>query len=253
MSRSGYQAYVICTSPRSGSTLLCRLLAATGVAGSPESYFHEPSLVSWLEDFGLDPRDFATEIEMLKEVISKAKFQGESGTDLFGLRLQRRSFDFFESKLALLHPNLSDTSSRIEATFGRTLFIHLTRADKLAQAVSFIKASQTGLWHMAPDGTEIERLSEHHEPEYDAALIRDQIAEFTTHEAEWKLWFYKEQIQPLTLKYDDLAIDPCAALRTVFDELGLDPAPVEGLVPPVAKLADRTNAQWIERYRAEIG
>lgn len=39
-----YRAYVICTSPRSGSTLLCKLLAATGQAGKPKSYFHKPDL-----------------------------------------------------------------------------------------------------------------------------------------------------------------------------------------------------------------
>ena len=30
---ANFDSYVICTSPRSGSTLLCQLLAATGVAG----------------------------------------------------------------------------------------------------------------------------------------------------------------------------------------------------------------------------
>lgn len=29
------EAYVICTAPRSGSTLLCRMLGATGIAGQP--------------------------------------------------------------------------------------------------------------------------------------------------------------------------------------------------------------------------
>ena len=32
-------AYLVCATPRSGSTLLCRALTATGVAGRPEEYF----------------------------------------------------------------------------------------------------------------------------------------------------------------------------------------------------------------------
>jgi trehalose 2-sulfotransferase len=32
-------AYLVCATERSGSTLLCELLAATGVAGRPEEYF----------------------------------------------------------------------------------------------------------------------------------------------------------------------------------------------------------------------
>src|SRR3712207_231070 len=31
--------YLVCATPRSGSTLLCRALGATGVAGHPEEYF----------------------------------------------------------------------------------------------------------------------------------------------------------------------------------------------------------------------
>ena len=34
-----------------------------------------------------------------------------------------------------------------------------SRENKLAQAVSLIKAEQTGLWHIAPDGTELERVA----------------------------------------------------------------------------------------------
>jgi LPS sulfotransferase NodH len=32
-------SYLVCASPRSGTELLCRCLAATGVAGCPREYF----------------------------------------------------------------------------------------------------------------------------------------------------------------------------------------------------------------------
>ena len=32
-------SYLVCATERSGSTLLCELLAGTGVAGRPEEYF----------------------------------------------------------------------------------------------------------------------------------------------------------------------------------------------------------------------
>src|SRR3954471_2058841 len=35
------QSYLVCATPRSGSTLLCELLAATGVAGRPQEYFED--------------------------------------------------------------------------------------------------------------------------------------------------------------------------------------------------------------------
>src|SRR4051794_11021098 len=33
--------YLVCATPRSGSTLLCELLTSTGVAGRPAEYFEE--------------------------------------------------------------------------------------------------------------------------------------------------------------------------------------------------------------------
>jgi trehalose 2-sulfotransferase len=248
---TAYKAYIICTSPRSGSTLLCKLLAATGCAGNPKSYFHEPSLSSWLEYFDLDQKNFSDDGGKLTAIVGKAKEQGTAGSGIFGLRLQRRSFGFFASQLALLHPGWRNTSTCIEATFGKTLFIHLTRGDKLAQAVSLTKAMQTGLWHRSPDGTEIERLSEHCEPEYDADMIGRQIDELNSFELGWKQWFTTEQIKPLTITYDELAHDPVATLSNIFGILGLDPSNLVGITPPVAILADSTNAEWISRYRRQ--
>ena len=53
-----FRSYIICTSPRSGNTLLCKLLAATNVAGVPGSHFHVPSLEGWLAAYDLHENDF---------------------------------------------------------------------------------------------------------------------------------------------------------------------------------------------------
>jgi len=251
MQPARYRSYVICTSPRSGSTLLCRLLSATDRAGKPDSHFHVPALASWLEDYELARADFASETEALRAVFDAARRRGTGGTGIFGLRLQRKSFGFFMQQAAVLHPGPLSDRERIEAAFGPTLFIHLTRASKLDQAVSCVKAMQTGLWHRAPDGTEIERLSAPREPVYDAEAIASHVTEFTAADAAWNAWFEREDLQPLRLTYDALAADPAAVLARVLDALGLDPALAEGVDLPVAKLADATNEEWVERFRAE--
>lgn len=46
-------AYLVCGTPRTGSTLLCGLLAATGVAGKPESYFRLHDVGSYAEAWGV--------------------------------------------------------------------------------------------------------------------------------------------------------------------------------------------------------
>ncbi|MGI9350060.1 MAG: Stf0 family sulfotransferase [Rhizobiaceae bacterium] len=246
-----FQAYVICTSPRSGSTLLCRLLRNTEIAGFPESHFHDPSISEWLGYYGLKPEEFGERKDALNAVFSAAYETGKGRTGIFGMRLQRHSFSFFVEQLNVLHPTLSTDRSRIEAAVGKTLFIHLTRKNKLEQAISYVKAQQSGLWHMAPDGTELERLSEPKEPTYDYQAIVTQLARFVEMDKEWSAWFAAEQIEPLRVTYDDLSADPHATLARVLEALGIDHAPTDEVAVPVAKLADATNRDWADRFRAE--
>ena len=246
-----YNSYVICTSPRSGSTLLCKLLAATGVAGNPDSYFHRPSISEWLTYFGLTAEPSVPEHELLKAVFRAAIAKGSLETGIFGLRLQRDSFDFFTEKLAVLHPKYSNDAERFQAAFGRTLFVHLTRRDKVEQAVSYVKAQQTGLWHAAPDGTELERLSPPQEPAYDPGEIRARFEEVTAHDRNWDEWFASEKIDPLRITYEELSKSPLETLRAMLDRLGLERQAADGVELGVAKLADGINQDWVARFRSE--
>jgi len=248
---AAYKAYVICTSPRSGSTLLCKLLAATGQAGNPKSYFHEPDIDAWQTYLGLETRRFATEGDRLEALFSTALEKGSAGTGIFGLRLQRRSFDYFFQQLAKLRPGERTRVTQIEAVFGKPLFIHLTRSDKIAQAVSFVKASQTGLWHKAPDGRELERLAPPKAPQYDADRIKEHVDLFTGNDRAWNEWFEAEKIAPLRISYDTLSNDPVSVTALILKHLGLDTAAAADIDLPVARLSDRINSEWIERFQNE--
>jgi LPS sulfotransferase NodH len=248
-----YSSYILCTSPRSGSTLLCKLLSATGVAGHPKSYFHEPSLKAWSKGLGVMAAQGEPDTELRRRIFAAALEKGKGDTGLFGLRLQRHSFDFFMKQLACLCPNAPSDLARLEAVFGKTLFIHLTRPDKVEQAVSFVRAEQSGLWHRAPDGTELERLSEPSEAHYDAAEIRACYDRFTRFDSDWQAWFESQRISPLKITYDALSADPQGTLRHVLQGLGLEESAADGIVPSVAKLADATSADWVSRFSSEPG
>ncbi len=247
-----YDSYVICTSPRSGSTLLCNLLAATGVAGIPQSYFHEPSVSDWAHDLNLPVDASRPEPEIVRTILRAAIAQGSRDNGIFGLRLQRHSFAYLVEKLAVLFPEASADAERFQAAFGRTLFIHLTRTDKVEQAVSLVKAQQTGLWHRAPDGTEIERLAPPRQAVYDSGELRAKFEEVTAYDRDWQQWLTTEAIEPLQMTYQALSADPKTEVRRVLSALGLDPAAANGIAPGVARLADSTNAQWVKRFRAEL-
>ncbi|MDW9635482.1 sulfotransferase [Sinorhizobium meliloti] len=246
-----FDSYVICTSPRSGSTLLCKLLAATGISGNPGSYFHRPSIAEWLAYFELAADASRPEADILATIFRAAIAKGSRDTGMFGLRLQRHSFDFFVQKLAVLHPEGSGDLQRIEAAFGRTLFLHLTRLDKVEQAVSLVKAEQTGLWHAAPDGTELERTAPPSAPVYNSDEIRTWYERFAAYDRAWNDWFEMQGIEPFRIAYEALSADPLGSLRKVLSRLGLKCGAASGITPGVEKLADATNHEWATRFRLE--
>lgn len=248
-----YDSYVICTSPRSGSTLLCTLLAATGVAGKPASYFYDPSVEEWLADLEVTPDADAAECEVLDAVLQAVIRNGRGDTNLFGLRQQAHGLAFLCDKLAIRYPEEATDADRFQRAFGTTLFIHLARPDKIGQAISYLKAKQTGLWHVAPDGSELERISPHREPSYDYAKLLACVETMTAYDRDWTEWFARQGVEPVRISYDELAADPVEILRHLLGRLGLDPAIAAGVTPGVRKLADDINQDWATRFRAEHG
>lgn len=245
------RSYVICTTPRSGSTLLCRLLSATGVAGMPDSHFHVPSLERWLTVYELEEATFASQEAALRAIFDAALARGMANTDIFGLRMQRGSFGFFMEQLALLSPKSMSDAERIESVLGPTTFIHLSRPDRAGQAISRLRAEQTGLWHRHADGSELERLAPPKEPHFDPSAIARHIEELSALDDEWDRWFRQKEIQPFHLSYDALSDNPQKVLAEVLAAIGCDPSLAERVETPTAKLAGRESDEWKQRYLDE--
>ena len=224
--------------------MLCRLLDATGKSGHPDSHFHSPSISAWMGYYDVELDSAKSECDLLADIFTAARNRGTGNTGMFGLRLQRHSFDFFIQKLQVLVSGCSSDHERIEKAFGQTLFIHLTRKNKLEQAISYVKASQTGVWHKAPDGTELERLSVLQEPFYDFEAIQRHLTELDGMDKNWIFWFSKERLTPLRIYYEELSKDPIAITGQLLEKLGLNNELTRELEVPVAKLADCTNREW---------
>ncbi|MEM7632318.1 MAG: Stf0 family sulfotransferase [Pseudomonadota bacterium] len=239
------RAYILCTAPRSGSTMLCGMLAATGVAGAPQSFFHRPDPTSWAR--GLDLPEDATLDQILRAVRATA-------TDgLTGIRLQQHSFAFLMNALAEYG---ASEPARIAAAFGPTRYVWLRRQDTLAQAISLLRAEQTGLWHRNADGSAREELDPTRDDGYDAQAITDQIAAFDAANRAWRDWFTAHRITPHTLTYEALVADPQTSLAGVLRHLGIAPERSEDIAQrtpvPTKKLADATSDTWSARYHADV-
>jgi trehalose 2-sulfotransferase len=247
-----FDAYIICGTPRTGSTLLCGLLASTMRTGNPDSFYRRQTISWWAQEWNLPSSVTMPEKEFNIAFLEAAIRAGKGGTDIFGLRLMRENLDELSAILDQIQPGLPSDRARLEKAFGRILYLHLSRDDKLAQAISLVKAEQTGLWHIAPDGTEIERLAPAKDPQYDFQRIRQEVMELESYDAAWNTWFEEQDISPLRIGYERLSVDPAATLIRICEALGVAAPDTDNVKPGVAKLADATSLDWMRRYHADL-
>jgi LPS sulfotransferase NodH len=138
-------AYILCATPRSGTTLLCDLLKATGVAGRPNSYFRIQNRAGWALEWGVPRTGFASDEGFERAYLAAMRRVAAADTGVFGLRLMWGSTTEMFAQLARRYPDLADGPARLAAAFGPPLYIHVSRQDKIAQAVSRLRAEQGGL------------------------------------------------------------------------------------------------------------
>jgi LPS sulfotransferase NodH len=249
-----HRSYFVCATPRSGSTVLCRSLAATGVAGRPEEYFER------LRHSGLprEPREYFEGTEdpgvldllpptrtgdpaacELDRVLPGALAHGTTPNGVFATKLM---WAYFGDLLARLGTTPDGPAiEALEPLFGRLSWIHVTRRDKVAQAVSLWRAVQTRAWS-ANDPPEAE-------PVYDArgiAHLRDRLV---GQDAAWRDWFAAKGIRAVVVEYERFAEDHTATLRGVLAHLGLEVERIPD--PPMDRQGDARSDRWVARFNEE--
>lgn len=246
-----FSAYVICATPRSGSTLLCDLLTSTGVAGRPHSYYREQDAADWAESWGVPPPHQRGDAAFESAYLSAMIREGTAETGIFGLRIMWSSVADASRRLDAMAGDHADIAARFAAAFGPTLYIHLSRQDKLAQAISRVRAEQSGLWHRAADGTERERTAPPRIPIYDAGRIAEVLGELEKHDEAWAEFFSTRGIDPFRLTYETLTANPRGTVTEILSALGQDPKAGARMLVQTSKLADADSREWADRYRRE--
>ncbi len=120
----------------------------------------------------------------------------------------------------------------------------VTRADKVAQAVSLWRALQTQRWRANTEGQEQELV-------YDFAGIDHLVTQLREHERAWRAWFSRTAMTPIEVSYEQLDANPGGSVAAVLDQLGL--GGLEPPAPPLARQRDQRSSAWIKRYRQERG
>lgn len=237
-------SYVICATPRTGSSLLCGLLDSSGVAGHPESYFRQPGEQEYAARWGIVSSSDGT--FSYADYVRAAMAEGTTGNGVFAARIMWGTLDELVGKLGPLYPEMAGAPDLelLNLVFGRTRFVYLRRGDVLAQAVSLLRAEQTEVWHHTPG----ERREPVREPRFDFGRIEELIGEIEDGNLGWQRWFGSAGIQPCLVRYEELEAAPVEITLGVLGFLGLELAPGRQVVVRHKRLADEINAQWIDSY-----
>jgi LPS sulfotransferase NodH len=239
-------SYLVCATERSGSSLLCELLGATGVAGrpgepfevrpatgrprQPREYFEgvdDPTILDRLAPplAPLPQPDWQTRLRAAVE-------QGTTSNGVFGAKMM----------WAYLHDFVAHGEP--EEQLGPLEWVHIARVDKVRQAVSLWRAIQTSQWRAG------DRDACVGEPVFHAGAIAHLKQRLEEHERGWAAWFAERGLSPLEVTYEELSADPAATVRRVLDHLGLPEVPIPA--PPLDRQSDDLSRQWAERFREEV-
>ena len=272
-------SYLICTTPRSGSTLLCELLAASGIAGRPDEYFQQ------LRSTGLPmrPRDYldgvaadilpplADHHRELEEhnVYDPERFPGfehymrwvqDRATTPNGVLGAKIMWPYMAGLVAGLasiprHQGLVAPDDLLARAFPRLGYVWLRRMDKVRQAVSLWRAIQTWHWredaaqHPGRQGCEARAAPLVYSFEAIDHLRRRLIAS----DRAWETYFEGTGTKPLTLTYENFVNEKHETVIRMLRHVGVAyPATAHYGAPRTARQSDELSEQWVTVFRADF-
>lgn len=236
-------SYLLCGTPRTGSTLLCNLLTSTGVAGRPESYFREPDQHAWAERFGVPVAEDGS--FDYRAFTAGALRAGTTPNGVFAARIMWGTMGLLIDGLDPGRRRLRDLDVLVDV-FGPLRLVHLRRDDVVSQAVSWARAEQTGYWHHG-DATASA------EPRLDLDQINALVSTIHDHNAAWHSWFTAQEADPLVVTYENLIADPGHAVLRILRSVGVAAPPGWRPASSHRRQPDELNADWVRRYHAAYG
>jgi LPS sulfotransferase NodH len=265
-----HTSYLICTTPRSGSTLLCEALTNTGIAGRPEEFFQIREETGTtrrpLEYFeGIDTTEIAAILgestgldnplmnpvpgEGYANYLTRIIQQRTTPNGVFGAKVM---WGYFEGLLCNIGriPQYRDLAERdrLAAVFPNLHYIRVTRRDKVSQAVSLWKAIQTWSWNYEAASHAASRFPEK-TLTFHFGAIDHLVQQIKADEAAWQQYFTSNDLIPFTVLYEELTAAYEETARKILRYLDI-PLP-ENLVfaqRHMKRQADKLSQEWVERY-----
>jgi len=270
------RCYLVCATPRSGSTLLCETLERTGVAGRPREYFEalketgvprRPREYFWglrsPEVIRLLPQDAQIDREAERTSswdrddyarhLAAALLEGTTPNGVFGSKLMWSYFnDFLELMRGIPRFGGMGDGSLLNAAFPEVRYVFVSRSDKVRQAVSLWRALQTWVWRKAAGASAAEPLPTQRAV-YSFDAIDHLLDQLRRHEDAWRGFFFRVGQQPLQLFYEDVAGDLDGSVNRVLDMLGVErPEPSAPLRESMSRQSDDLSESWVQNYLEDV-
>jgi LPS sulfotransferase NodH len=279
------RSYLVCATPRSGSTLVCHALSETRVAGRPEEYFEalrhsgrprrpeeyflgveDPSIRDHLGERAIGseppPRSPLWSRAAYDRYLDWAFEAGTTDNGVFGAKLMWGYFGDFVSLLRNV-PAYSDLSlaDLLPAVLPELTFVRVVRANKLRQAVSLWKAVQTATWREDQASAKAASLEDDDAPPYRSFIeehrpqlrfhyraIAHLLDQLLVEEASWDAFFEHCGIKPVLVLYENFAADYETSTLNLLDRLDLSPPEGFEFEPRMKRQSDKVNDDWVRRY-----
>jgi LPS sulfotransferase NodH len=279
------RSYIVCATPRSGSTLVCHALEETGVAGRPEEYFEalrhsgrprrpeeyfvgveDPSIRDHLGE-----RAVGSEPQPRSPLWSRAAYDRyldwafEAGTTPNGVFAAKLMWGYFGDFVSLLRnvPAYREVplAELLPTVFPDLTLVRVVRANKVRQAVSLWKAVQTATWREDQASNSTGSLEDDSSPPYQSFIeehrpqlrfhyraIEHLLEQILAEEARWDAFFEHCGIKPILVLYENFAADYEASTLNLLERLDLTCPEGFEFEPRMKKQSDRVNDDWTKRY-----
>jgi trehalose 2-sulfotransferase len=273
-------SYLICATPRSGSTLLCAALDDTGIAGHPEEHFevlletgqrrqprdyfqrsNDPEVWALLDDpkfqdvlgeyggrYADHPalRDPSWQPPDFEKLLAEALRKGTTENGVLGTKIMWAYFRDFV-RLARRTPGLEDVRPcDVPGAVLPNLRVHvwILRRDTTRQAVSLWKALQTQQWRRDSDEDASGRGLR-----FSFAAVNHLKLRIDEHNAAWGGFFEECGVEPLKVVYEELIEDYEGTVLRLLDGIGV-PVPENFAVeqPRMKRQADVLSEEWVSLY-----
>ncbi len=240
------KSYLICTTHRTGSTLLCQGLDLSKQCGLADEYFL-PNGRELAAHRGVEVDPSAGYLDFLKGL--QASTATENG--VFGAKIMWGHLDRLCQNIAdgFGEPRDSQTDGDwLRAIFPALHCVWLRRADVVLQAISSWKAKQTKIYHK---DVRHDPATPAREPEYHYQEIRKIRDRFMEQNQNWKAFFGQQDLPYLEVIYEDVSADLHGEVKRICQFLDVETPHFAGANPTLERLADDVTEQWHQQFLAE--